>query len=334
MVELFEDRGVDKAIVWLPQLYKEYDYWMEGAETLRPGDAYRHCVRMGDGSLLNRYWDDRDTPREESYREDVGTARRSTRPHAEIYRDLRAGAASGWDFSSRWCADRGKLETIRTTAILPVDLNAFMYALECQIAELSRADGQSRQADAFAARARNRRDAINRWLWNENTGSFLDYDWHLHAPRTALNAATSAPLYVGLASREQAARVADALRTHLMEHGGLGATGVQSGEQWDKPNGWAPLQWLAIHGLRRYRLHDLAEDIAHRWLQTVSSLYERESKLVEKYVLTVQPDGAVGGGGGEYPLQDGFGWTNGVTRRLLHEKPEHPANEACAASTA
>jgi alpha,alpha-trehalase len=68
-------------------------------------------------------------------------------------------------------------------------------------------------------------------------------------------------------------------------------------------------------------------------LQTVGSLYQRESKLVEKYVLIVPEGGAVGGGGGEYPLQDGFGWTNGVTRRLLHEKPEHPANDACAGAS-
>ncbi|HUB88489.1 MAG TPA: alpha,alpha-trehalase TreF [Dyella sp.] len=333
MVGLFEQHGVNEAVVWLPQLCKEYDYWMAGAEALRPGDAHRCCVRLDDGCLLNRYWDDRDTPREESHREDVLTARRSTRPSTAIYRDLRAGAASGWDFSSRWCDD-GKLETIRTTAILPVDLNAFMYYLERQIAELSRADGQHKQADAFDARAERRREAVNRLLWNETAGCFLDYDWQRHAPREAINAAASAPLYVGLASRDQAVRVADALRTHLMEEGGLGATVMESGQQWDKPNGWAPLQWLAICGLRRYGLHAPAEDIAHRWLHTVGSLYERESKLVEKYELMVTPDGAVGGDGGEYPLQDGFGWTNGVTRRLLHEKPEHPANEACAAAKA
>lgn len=333
MVGLFEQHGVDEAIAWLPQLCKEYDYWMEGAEALRPGDAHRHCVRLDEGSLLNRYWDDRDTPREESYLEDVLTARASTRPRAHVYRDLRAGAASGWDFSSRWCDD-GKLETIRTTAILPVDLNAFLYYLERQIAELSRADGQYKQADAFDARAQSRRDAINKLLWNEEVGSFLDYDWQRRRPRESINAAASVPLYVGLATRDQAMCVAEALRTHLMAQGGLAATVTESGQQWDKPNGWAPLQWLAISGLRRYGQHGLAEDIAHRWLQTVGSLYERESKLVEKYVLTMSPDGVVGGGGGEYPLQDGFGWTNGVTRRLLHERPGHPANEACAAAKA
>lgn len=333
MVELFEDRGVCEAIEWLPQLCKEYDYWMNGADDLRAGDAHRHCVRLDDGCLLNRYWDDRDTPREESHREDVATASCSSRPKTEVYRDLRAGAASGWDFSSRWC-DGGKLETIRTTAILPVDLNAFLYKLERQIAVLSRADGQRKQADAFDARSQKRRDAIDRLLWNESAGSYLDYDWQRHAPRTTLNAAASAPLYVGLASQAQASRVAEALRAKLLDDGGLGATDIETGEQWDKPNGWAPLQWLAIHGLRRYGLHDLAEDIAHRWLHTVGSLYQRESKLVEKYVLIVPPGGAVGGSGGEYPLQDGFGWTNGVTRRLLHEKPGHPVHGACAGSTA
>lgn len=331
MVELFEDHGVCEAIEWLPQLCKEYDYWMEGAEALRPGDAHRHCVRLDDGRLLNRYWDDRDTPREESHWEDVTTASRSSRPKAELYRDLRAGAASGWDFSSRWCDD-GKLGTIRTTAILPVDLNAFLYKLEQQIALLSRADGQHKQADAFQARAQARHEAIDRLLWNEAAGSYLDYDWQRRAPRVALNAATSTPLYVGLASPLQASRVADALRKRLLDEGGLGATEVESGEQWDKPNGWAPLQWLAIQGLRHYGLHELADEIAHRWLQTVGSLYERESKLVEKYVLIVPPGSAVGGGGGEYPLQDGFGWTNGVTRRLLDEKPSHPANAARAAA--
>ncbi|HUA78730.1 MAG TPA: alpha,alpha-trehalase TreF [Dyella sp.] len=333
MVELFEQHGVREAIEYLPQLLKEHSFWMEGADALRPGDAYRHCARTDDGILLNRYWDSRETPREESHAEDVETAQKSSRPHSQVYRDLRAGAASGWDFSSRWC-DNGKLETIRTTAILPVDLNAFLYNLEQQIAELSQADGQRKQAQAFAERAQTRRKAIDRLLWDDTAGAYLDYDWQRHAPREALNAATSTPLYVGLASRTQARRVAEALRKRLLEEGGLGASEVETGEQWDRPNGWAPLQWLAIHGLREYGLHDLADDIASRWLHTVAGLYKRESKLVEKYALIGSPEQAAGGGGGEYPLQDGFGWTNGVTRRLLDEKPDHHANRACAGSSA
>ena len=145
------------------------------------------------------------------------------------------------------------------------------------------------------------------------------------------NAATATPLFTHIATREQARRTGEALRTRLLQDGGIGTSESISGQQWDQPNGWAPLQWLAIGGLRHYD-DPLADEIAKRWLHTVGSLYQRESKLVEKYVVMKQDDCAVGGGGGEYPLQDGFGWTNGVTRRLLREDPANEANTAKAAS--
>ena len=88
---------------WRPQ--GEYGYWMKGTG-LHPGEARRNVVEMPDGAILNRYWDDRDTPRDEGYRNDVLTARASGRPPAQVYRDIRAAAESGWDFSSRWFGDR------------------------------------------------------------------------------------------------------------------------------------------------------------------------------------------------------------------------------------
>ncbi len=115
---------------------------MDGAESLIPHQAYRHVVRMPDGSLLNRYWDDRDTPRDESWREDVETARHSGRPANEVYRDLRAGAASGWDYSSRWLRDITRLASIRTTQFIPIDLNAFLFKLETTIAQPLRPEGR------------------------------------------------------------------------------------------------------------------------------------------------------------------------------------------------
>ena len=323
MVELFEEHGVCGATEYLPQLESEYHWWMDGADAIAPGQADGHCVRLPDGALLNRYWDTRDTPREESWLEDVLTARQSSRPAYEVYRDLRAGAASGWDFSSRWC-DGDDLHSIRTTAILPVDLNSFLYKLESQISLLSRADGQIRQAEEFRQRAEQRVAAINRFLWNDETGTYLDYDWQRAAPRPEVNAATVTPLFTRFASGAQAASVSAALKRHLLDNGGLATTPRRSGQQWDQPNGWAPLQWMAIGGLRHYG-DPLGDDIACRWLRTVGALYQRDAKLVEKYVLTESTAKPRGGGGGEYPLQDGFGWTNGVTRRLLHEDPQHPA---------
>lgn len=319
MTELFEAHGICAALRYLPRLRKEYAFWMEGADELRRNETHRHCVRMDDGALLNRYWDDRDTPREESYIEDVSTAAKGSRPVHEVYRELRAGAASGWDFSSRWCDDGAGLETIRTTAILPVDLNSFLHKLESQISQLAAACGDALLADDFEQRAAARHRAIDRWLWNDAAGAYFDYDWQRGHPRERLYAATATPLFVGLASQSQAQRVAGIVRARLLEDGGVGTSERFSGEQWDQPNGWAPLQWMAIKGLADYGESALSREIRQRWLTTVASLYQREHKLVEKYVLQLPPDGAHGGGGGEYPLQDGFGWTNGVTCRLLRE---------------
>jgi alpha,alpha-trehalase len=88
---------------------------------------------------------------------------------------------------------------------------------------------------------------------------------------------------------------------------------LETGQQWDAPNGWAPVQWIAVDGLRRYHQDRLAETIACRWMRTVNAVYDDSGKLVEKYdVIRTNRKG----GGGEYPTQDGFGWTNGVMRKL------------------
>lgn len=327
MIDFFEQQGIEHAVRYLPQLKREHAFWMDGAETLQPGGSCRHVVRMHDGACLNRYWDERDTPREEGYLEDVETARRSSRPAGEVYRDLRAGAASGWDFSSRWLGDPNDLSTIRTTAIVPIDLNSFLYKLETQIERLSEVDGDADTAALFRQKSAARRAAVDRHLWNEELGAYVDFDFGTNEQARIVSAATATPLYVAMADQRQAERVAEAITSRLLVPGGLVTTEQVSPQQWDRENGWAPLQWIAIAGLWRYGQHALSQDIAHRWLDTVSLVYSRESKLVEKYALDAGDNSSVtGGGGGEYPLQDGFGWTNGVTRKLLHDHPTHRAH--------
>jgi alpha,alpha-trehalase len=72
-----------------------------------------------------------------------------------------------------------------------------------------------------------------------------------------------------------------------------------------------------VSGFNRYGERQLAEAIAHRWLRSVRRIYQQSGKLVEKYDVLAERSG----GGGEYPLQDGFGWTNGVTSRLMAMYP-------------
>jgi alpha,alpha-trehalase len=328
MTELFEETGVRRASDYLPQLHREHAFWMEGSDRLRDGDVHARCVCLPDGSLLNRYWDDRDTARDESFREDVHTAQESDRPAHQVYRDLRAGAESGWDFSSRWLADPKRLSSIRTTSILPIDLNSLLHRLEVRISELSELQGDRVAATEFAERAQRRRAAIDRVMWNEKTGAYVDFDWQLDRQRENLTAATVVPLFLQLANADQARAVAATIERRLMAKGGLATTEVSgSGEQWDQPNGWAPLQWMAIRGLQKYGHEVLAKEIESRWLDLVSDVFERERKIVEKYDLRSAAEHA---SGGEYPLQDGFGWSNGVTRRLLQEDPKHRANRCRA----
>ena len=124
-------------------------------------------------------------------------------------------------------------------------------------------------------------------------------------------------MYVGIASQAQADAVAKVLKEKFLKKGGLVTTLQTTEQQWDSPNGWAPLHWVTIKGLRNYGHQDLADEIKARWVKTCVDLFKKEGKLVEKYNV-IHPH--EGGGGGEYELQDGFGWTNGVLMALLKEE--------------
>uniref|UniRef100_UPI003566B3F8 alpha,alpha-trehalase n=1 Tax=Enterobacter hormaechei TaxID=158836 RepID=UPI003566B3F8 len=335
MVELLATHDSDALKKYRPQMEKEYAYWMEGADGRQPGQANKRVVKLDDGSILNRYWDDRDTPRPESWLDDVTTAKNNpNRPATEIYRDLRSAAASGWDFSSRWMDDPQKLGTIRTTSIVPVDLNALMFKMEKLLARASQEDGDNASASKYDALASARQKAMESHLWNDKEGWYADYDLKTGKVRNQLTAAALFPLYVKAASQDRADKVAAAASSRLLKPGGISTTTINSGQQWDAPNGWAPLQWVAVEGLQNYGQQKVAMDVTWRFLKNVQHTYDREKKLVEKYDVSST---GTGGGGGEYPLQDGFGWSNGVTLRMLDmvclkEKPcdSVPENQPAA----
>ena len=292
----------------LAAMKREHAWWMSGAEDLAPGERNGRVARLADGSLVNRYWDLRNSPRDESWREDVATAKVSGRPSAAVYRDLRAGAESGWDFSSRWL-ESSDLSSIRTTSIAPVDLNAFLYGLERAIAE----GGSVDDARTYSLLMDQRREAVQKHFWDDRDGYFADLDLETGQRRDRASAATLAPLMVGMATAPQADAVAALVNAKFLAPGGLRTTLCTSGEQWDMPNGWAPLQWIAVSGLRRYGHDDLAREVARSWIATVEATYRRTGLVHEKYDI----EAATIGIGGEYEPQTGFGWTNGVTADFL-----------------
>lgn len=329
MVELVAAHDGDKVYrTYLPELQAEHDYWMEGAAGLALGSAHRHVVRLRDGTILNRYWDDRAAPRDESYAQDVKTANASGRPAADVYRDLRAGSETGWDFSSRWLRDPKRLSTIRTTAIAPIDLNTLVMHLEQVLSKAYGVNGDAVKAVLYRRLASQRAAAIRRVMWNAKAGLFTDYLWHAGKQSPVYSAATVFPLYFGVATPGQAHQVARTLRARFLELGGLGTTLTVSGQQWDRPNGWAPLQYIAVEGLKKYGETELAALIARRWIDENIRSFQVAGVLVEKYDIEQTPDPgkAAGGGGGEYPLQAGFGWTNGVLAVLMTEYPD-PSTE-------
>jgi alpha,alpha-trehalase len=246
------------------------------------------------------------------------TAEKSGRNKLEMIQHLRAGAESGIDFSSRWFADKKSILTIRTTDILPVDLNALMYHLETAIAKARLINGDETGAKEFKDKAVLRGENIDKFFWNKQLSFYTDYDFKMQKQNTNITPAGLYPFcfinehpdYMSFLGK----KVAAVLRAKLLKPGGLATSEYATGEQWDAPNGWAPLEWMMIWGLDRCGQKELARDVAQRWVQLNIKVYKQTGKLMEKYnVGDVNKEA----GGGEYAGQDGFGWTNGVLLHLI-----------------
>jgi len=308
MVDLVAEKDGEAVYAsYLPVLQAELDYWSDRTA------ATHHLVTLPDGSTLTRYYDQRDAPRPEAFAKEEAVAGRSKQAAPELYRNLRAAAESGWDFSSRWFGDGKTLETIRTTEIVPVDLNCLLHHLETTLAKAYRVTGDKESEARLLAAAERRKVALLRYCWSGEEGYFFDYDLTAKQPTSSLTLAGVAPLFFKLATPEQAQAVKAEIEAKFLKAGGVVTTLVATGQQWDAPNGWAPLQWLTVQGLENYGFHDLAAEIARRWLNLNRRTYEHTGKMMEKYNVV---DTSLEAGGGEYPSQDGFGWTNGVFLKL------------------
>jgi alpha,alpha-trehalase len=311
-------KGTNAILPYLPSLENEYRFWMDGQHHLaykRSAVAEKRVVIVDGETLLNRYWDEQNQPRPEAFWQDSDLFQRAgANRNPDLYRDLRAAAESGWDFSSRWYGSENSLESTQATQIIPVDLNCLLYQVEVQLSEwlcLMNAP----YADEYAAAAERRRAAIQRLCWNAGRGWFFDYSWRTGKQTDVWSLAGMYPLFCKAATNEQAGRVAEIVAAKFLQPGGVVTTLRETGQQWDWPNGWAPLQWIAIQGLRNYGHETLAREIATRFVNLAEKVYRSTGKMMEKYNVC---DLDTPAGGGEYPNQDGFGWTNGVVKVLLH----------------
>ena len=312
---LAEEIGEEVWKRYLPQLEKEYSFWMK-EENEEVEASFRRII-LPNGAVLNRYWDDNALPRPEAYKEDVELAHEASHSSPEtVYRHVRAAAESGWDFSSRWFTEGQSMTTIHTTDLLPVDLNCLLLFLEQSLERAYRLQNNLVKAEELAGLASQRAAAIQTYCWDASQAFYVDYNWVEQVPSPNLTLAATFPLFFGVATPEQAKWVASQLEEKFLKTGGLITTLQTTPQQWDAPNGWAPLQWMAYAGAKRYGLTDVADKIAQNWTKNCELYYQKTGKLMEKY--NVETD-ELSAQGGEYPNQDGFGWTNGVYLKMKQE---------------
>ncbi len=323
MVQLLAaEKGETVLTKYLPQLESEYNYWMEGAQKEAPKDIFtkNHVVQV-DRNTLNRYYSKEETPRPEHFKADRDSMRKSTRDEKETYRHIRAGSESGWDFSSRWLdsdkqGDKYKVSNIHAGDIVPIDLNALMYNLEMTISKAKIVEKKYDEANEFEKKAAHRREALMRYCWSESKGMFFDFDWQRYRQTEVVSAAMAYPLFFKMVTKREADRVVAAIQQNLVRAGGVVTTTNNTGQAWDAPNGYAPLQWLTIKGLRNYGHEETANDIKKRWCDLNIKVFKTTGKMLEKYNVE---DLTLESGGGNYPVHDGYGWTNGVLLKLLTE---------------
>jgi len=309
MIELLATYAGDAVYQkYLPAMLKEHRYWMDKTYSTR------HVITLKDGTILNRYYDQTDTPRPESYVQEYELYEQHKGDASLLFRNLRAACESGWDFSGRWFTDGKTFTTIDTINFLPVDLNCLLYHLESSIAKAAAITNDKTLQQQFEEASGQRKQAIEKYFYNEKDGWYYDFVISKNELSPQKTIAGITPFFFNIPPKEKIQKAALIIKDDFLQQGGVVTTLIDTGQQWDWPNGWAPLQWITIKGLDNYGQTQLAAELAHRWAKLNIKVYRNTGKLMEKYNVI---DTNLTAGGGEYPSQDGFGWTNGVLLKIL-----------------
>ena len=306
----------------IAMLEKEFAFWQR--EKMVDVRVNGRTYKMGHYSV------DSTRPRPESYREDYQMAQNLPEKSRDFfYNNIKAGAESGWDFSNRWCIGNNQnsvlsLLNISTQHVIPVDLNAILQQNARLLSEFHTILGNSAKSQYYAKIAAELQIAIDNVLWNEEAGMWFDYDMKNNRPRNTFYPSNLAPLYTKSYNRHLRVLYAMSAVKYLQSQnidsffGGTPTSLNYTGEQWDYPNAWPPLQSFIVMGLymtEEEAAVNFARELASRWLASNYIGFSDNGQMFEKYDSTVPGQG---GGGGEYSVQTGFGWTNGVVFEFLN----------------
>ncbi len=289
MVRDIYDR--EKDLCWLKEAYRilciEYRFW-ENRRNSPIGLAH---------------YDDESDPSE--FSEIAAEFVRRIRLHppvtdAQLARHFYATAESGWDINPRW-----ELECYNYA---PVELNALLYNMEENMAFFSQ-QLDNGNASVWHQRAAARKQKMEQFMQTSG-GLLMDYNYITGRHSTVFSAAAFYPLFVGLASPEQAAAVVRELPKLEAAHGILTCeqNNVQGSFQWGYPNGWACLQYIVMMGLHRYGYTEQARRIGQKYLNLVDRVFRDTGNLWEKYNV-VEGNISVTN---EYGLPAMMGWSAGV----------------------
>lgn len=274
-----DKRWLEQAIVFAKKEYE--NVWMG---TTKP---YDHQVHKG----LSRYYD------------------------INVVHDL-AEAESGWDMTTRFgrkCLD-----------YLPIDLNSYLYKYETDFELAAKLLNKPFEAKQWHQKANKRRKMINELMWSQRRSSYFDYNYKKDSQSQVASLAAYSAMWAGLATKEQAKKLVHNLSRFEMR-GGLATTEdpalqlvlpQKTPAQWAYPNGWAPLHFLVVQGLKRYGYHAEAERVVKKWLKTNLDWFAKNGQFLEKYNVVDSEKLPVEG---LYPSQTGFGWTNAIFERFCQD---------------
>jgi alpha,alpha-trehalase len=233
---------------------------------------------------------------------------------SDYYKGDRSMRESGFDVSFRF----GPFGAA-THRYAPVCLNSLLYKTEKDLEQISRWLGHGGDAEKWAKRAGTRKKLINRYLWNQKSGFFFDFDVQTGQQTSYRYATALYPLWVGLATSEQAKAVVSNISA-LEKPGGLAMSTEETGAQWDMPYGWGNIEMLAVDGLRRYGFKQDADRISYEFLSMVAENFRRDGNIREKYNVVTRSSEAHAELGYHMNVV-GFGWTNAAFLELLQGLP-------------
>lgn len=288
---VYDVYSVYKNLDWLKKAYatleKEYDFWQTKRGTKCGLNRYFGDVKPHEYKDLAKCFEDR-----------CGYMPDASAKNVAIH--VIGTCESGWDVNPRW--------GFESFNFAPVDLNSLMYGFEKNMEYFS-LELKNGEEGLWSEKAAHRKKLILKYM-TDDSGVLLDYNFKTKTLSNIFSAASFFPMFAGLADKEHAEAMMKRLPELEAEYGILtcAENDTPGTYQWDYPNGWACLQYIAVMAMEQYGYRDDALRIADKFVRLVEKVFDQTNNLWEKYNVV---DGNINVTN-EYDMPPMMGWTAGV----------------------